>query len=196
MTELRAERVVVHRLEDRPLVAASRLDYLADVAEVVPVIVLERDVVLAGVAAICSCLAVALLELQLVDAAVPQREASAQEVVRGVRAQDLRGEELPDAADGNSDVRHRREVCDAQLLARRAVDVPRHAAVRELDADGVVQAVVVYPRYPAPGVAHEGARAVVVLHGLQGVRPVGVKHRHCPDIVPRRVLSHAQRWYE
>ena len=51
------------------------------------------------------------------------------EVVRGVRAQDFRGEELPDAADGNRDVRHRREVCDAQLLACGAVDVPRHAAV-------------------------------------------------------------------
>ncbi len=49
----------------------------------------------------------------------------------------------------------------AQLLARRAVDVPRHAAVGELDADGVVVQVVVYPRYPAPGIAHEGARGVV-----------------------------------
>ena len=50
---------------------------------------------------------------------------------------------------------------DAQFLPRRTVDVPGHAAVGELDADGVVQAVVVYPRYPASGVAHEGARGVV-----------------------------------
>jgi len=92
---------------------------------------------------------------------VPQREAAPEEVVRGVRTQYLRGGELPGAADGNSDVRDRRLVDDAQFLARRAVDVLRHAAVGELDADGVVQTVVAYVRYPAPGIAHEGAGAVV-----------------------------------
>ena len=51
------------------------------------------------------------------------------EVVRGVRAQDLRGEMFPDAADGDADVGHHRQVCGAQLLARCAVDVLRHAAV-------------------------------------------------------------------
>ena len=161
MTELRAERVVVHALKEDSLVASCRLDHLADAAQMVAVVVAERDVVLAGVAWICRRLAVALLELELVDAPVPQSEAAAKEVVRGVRAQDLRREEFPGAADGDGDVRHRRLVDDAQFLTRRAVDVPGHAAVGELDADGVVQAVVVYPRYPASGVAHEGARAVV-----------------------------------
>ena len=127
----------------------------------VAVVVVEIDVVLAGVAGILHRLAVALLELELVDAPVPQRKTAAKEVVRGVRAQDLRRGEFPGAADGYGDVRHRRLVDDAQFLPRRAVDVPGHAAIGELDADGVVQTVVVYPRYPAPGVAHEGARSVV-----------------------------------
>ena len=47
------------------------------------------------------------------------------------------------------------------FLARGAIDVLRYIAVGELYADGVVLPVVVYPRYPAPGVAHEGARSVV-----------------------------------
>ncbi len=123
----------------------------------VAVVVVEREVVLTIVAGVHFRLAVALLELELVDAPVPQREASPEEVVRGVRAQNLRGGKLPGAADGDADVRDRRQVYDAQLLARRAVDVPGHAAVGELDADGVVQAVVVYPRNPTPGIAHEGA---------------------------------------
>ena len=42
----------------------------------VTVVVVEREVVLAGVAGICRRLAVALLELVLVDATVPQREAA------------------------------------------------------------------------------------------------------------------------
>ena len=140
----------------------------------VAVVVVEAEVVLGGIAAICRCLAVALLELELVDAPVPQSETPPEEVVRGVRAQDLRRGELPCAADGDADVRYRRLVCDAQLLARRAVDVPGHAAVGELDADGVVQAVVVYPRYPAPRVAHEGARAVVG-EGILTRHPVEVR---------------------
>ena len=74
----------------------------------VTVVVLEHEVVLAGVAGICRSLAVALLELVLVDATVPQREAAAEEVVRGVSAQDLRGGKLPGAADGDGDVRDRR----------------------------------------------------------------------------------------
>ena len=50
----------------------------------VAVVVVEGEVVLAGVAGICRRLAVALLELVLVDATVPQSEAAAKEVVRGV----------------------------------------------------------------------------------------------------------------
>ena len=160
MAELRAERVVVQALDDASL-AAVCLDHLADAAEMVAVVVVEGEVVLAGFADVLCRLAVALVELVLVDATVPHREAAAEEVVRGVRVQDFRGEEFPGAADGDADVRDRRQVCGAQLLARRAVDVPRHAAVGELDADGVVQLVVVYPCYPTPGIAHEGARGVV-----------------------------------
>ena len=67
----------------------------------VAVVVVEAEVVLGGIAAICRCLAVALLELELVDAPVPQSETPPEEVVRGVRAQDLRRGELPRAADGD-----------------------------------------------------------------------------------------------
>ena len=63
---------------------------------------------------------------------------------------------------------------DAQFLACGAVDVPSHAAVGELDADGVVQTVVVYPRYPAPGIAHEGAVGVVG-EGILPRHPVEVR---------------------
>ena len=101
MTELRAERIVIHALKEDSLVASSCLDHLADIAEMVAVVVVEGEVVLAGIATICRCLAVALLELELVDAPVPQSEAPPEEVVRGVRAQDLRRGKLPGAADGD-----------------------------------------------------------------------------------------------
>ena len=153
--KLRPEGIVIHPLDDGPLVGACRRGHLADVAEMVAVVVIEGDFVPVGVVGVLFRLAVALLELQLVDAPVgfhptifrhgkartsstlliwlnqmvPQCEAAPEEVVRGVRTQYLRGGELPGAADGNSDVRDRRLVDDAQLLARRAVDVPGHAAV-------------------------------------------------------------------
>ena len=127
----------------------------------VAVVVVEVEVVLAVVAGVLLRLAVALLELELFDATVPQSEAPPEEVVRGVRAQYLRRGKLPDAADGDGDVRDSRLVDDAQFLTRRAVDVLCHIAIGELDAHGVVQQVVVYPRYPPPGVAHEGAGVVV-----------------------------------
>ena len=57
---------------------------------------------------------------------------------------------------------------DAELLSRRAVDVLRHFAIGELNADGGVQTVVAYVRYPAPGIAHEGACAVVNNTGCWG----------------------------
>ena len=53
VAELSPERVVVHRLDDRPVRGAVGLDHLADIAEVVTVIVVEVEVVLAGVAVIC-----------------------------------------------------------------------------------------------------------------------------------------------
>ena len=70
----------------------------------VTVVVVEREVVLAGVAGIRRCLAVALLELEFVDAPVPQCEATPEEVVRGVRAQDLRRSKLPVSGDGEIDM--------------------------------------------------------------------------------------------
>ena len=39
-----------------------------------------------------------------------------------------------------------------------------------------------------------GIPGVVVLHGLHGVRPAGVEHRHGPDIVTRRVLCLCGAW--
>ena len=89
-------------------VTTVRLPHLTDVPQMVTVEVAEREVVLAVVADVLPCLAVALLEQVLVDSSVPQCESTAEQVVRGVRAQYLRGEELPRAADGDADVRHRR----------------------------------------------------------------------------------------
>ena len=159
--QLRPEGIVIHPLDDGPVAAAWRRGHLADVAEMVAVVVMEGDVVLVGIVGVLFRLAVAPLELVLVQPPVPQREAPPEEVVRGVRAQDLGGEKLPGAADGDADVRYRRLVDDAQLLASRAVDVPGHAAVGELDANGVVPLVVAYVCYPAPGVAHEEADVIV-----------------------------------
>ena len=133
-------------------VTTVRLPHLTDVPQVVTVVVAEREVVLAVVADVLPCLAVALLEPVFVYPAVLQRKATAEQIVRGVRIKYLRGEELPRAAHGDADVRHRRQVCDPQLLARGAVDVPGHVAVGELDAHGIVHQVVVYPRYPAPAI--------------------------------------------
>ena len=75
MTELRAERIVIHALKEDSLVASCRLDHLADVAEMVAVVVVEGEVVLAEVADVLRRLTVALVKLEFVDAAVPQREA-------------------------------------------------------------------------------------------------------------------------
>jgi len=152
IAEQGSKGIVVQRLDDPSVTAAVHLPHLSDVPQVVTVVVAEREVVLAVVADVLPCLAVALLEPVLVDAPVLQCESTADQVVRGVRSQYLRGEELPGAADGDADVRNRRQVRDPQLLARGAVDVPGHAAVGELDAHGIVHQVVVYPRYPAPGI--------------------------------------------
>ena len=105
----------------------------------VAVVVIEGEVVPVGFVGVLFRLAIALLELKLVDAPVPQCEAAPEEVVRGVGVLYLRRGELPFAADGDGDVRHRRLVNDAQLLARRAVNVLCHAAVGELEAYRVVQ---------------------------------------------------------
>ncbi|MBR5686800.1 MAG: hypothetical protein IKX36_02460, partial [Prevotella sp.] len=74
-------------------------------------------------------LAVALIKQVFVDIPVLQREASPEQVVRGVRAQYLRRGERPDESDGHADVRDRRLVDDAQFLPRRAVDVRCRLAV-------------------------------------------------------------------
>ena len=116
-------------VQERPVRDAVGPNHLADVAEVVAVVAAEVDVVLAGVAGVTHGQAVALIELELVDAPVFHCEAATEQVVSGVYAQDFQGGELPDAADGYGDVRDSRLVDDAQLLARRAVDVLRHAAV-------------------------------------------------------------------
>ena len=140
----------------------------------VTVVVVEREAVLTGVEGAPHGLAVALVKLVLVDAPVPQREHAAQQVVRGVRAQYLRRCQLPGRAYGDGDVRHRREVRHAQLLARSAVYVSGNAAVGELYAHGVAAEVVVNPRYPAPCVAHERTRTVVG-EGVLPRHPVEVR---------------------
>ena len=89
VAELRPERIVVHALDDCSVRDAVGLGHLADAAEMVAVVVVEGEVVLAGFADVLCRLAVALVELELVYPPVPHREAAAEEVVRGVRAQDL-----------------------------------------------------------------------------------------------------------
>ena len=74
------------------------------------VVIVEREAVLAGVEGAPHGLAVALVEQVLVKAPVPQREHAAQQVVRGVCSQYLRCRQLPRAAYGDGDVRHRRQV--------------------------------------------------------------------------------------
>ena len=175
VAELSPEGVVVHRLDDAADTAAVGFRHLTDVAEVVTVVVAERELVLAGIIDVALRLAVAFLELVFVDASVPQREAAAEQVVRGVGVLYLIGCQLPRAADRDADVRHCRLVRDAQLLTRGAIDIPRHVAVGELDADRVVAQVIVYPCYPASCVAHEGARAVVGQRILLPGNPVEVR---------------------
>lgn len=73
---------------------------LADVAQVVAVVVAEGELVLGGIVGVPLRLAVALVELVLVDATVLQRQGTAEEVLRGVRELYLRGGQLPAAAHG------------------------------------------------------------------------------------------------
>ena len=63
-------------------VITVRLPHLTDVPQVVTVVVAEREVVLAVVAVVFPCLAVALLEQVLVDSSVPQCESTAEQGVR------------------------------------------------------------------------------------------------------------------
>ena len=156
----------------------------------VAVVVEEGEAVLRGAAP--RRLAVALLVLPLVDAPVLQREGTTEEVVRGVGALHLRECKLPRAAQGDADVRHRCLVHGAQLLTRCAVDVAGDAAVGELNADGVVQVVVVYPGNLAPGIAHQRPRPVVgegvrLLPGVRiEIRGIGIRRMG-------RVIAHARQ---
>ena len=102
VAELRAERIVVHALHDIARVADTALDHLADVAEMVTVVIVEDEVVLAVVVRVSFRLAVALVELESVDAPVPQREPATEEAVHGVSAQYLPRGKLPGAADGDA----------------------------------------------------------------------------------------------
>lgn len=95
-----AERIVArHLVHD-----TTHCHRLAVVAEVVLVEIVEHEPV--GRRACLEGPGKTALEEQLVHPAVNHNEASPEEVIRGVRAQYLRGGKLPGAADGNSDVRH------------------------------------------------------------------------------------------
>ena len=111
VAELQAGGVVFHPLHDRPVRIAVCLDHLPDAAEVVTVEVVEREGVLNGDGGVFRGLAVALVEQVLVDTPVPHSKGTPEQVVRGVRSQNLRRCQFPRAAYGDSDVRHRREVC-------------------------------------------------------------------------------------
>ena len=108
VAELQAGGIVVHLLHNGSLVGAFRLDNLTHAAEVVTVVVVEREAVLAGVEGALHGLAVALLELVLVDAPVPHSKGTPEQVVRGIRSQYLRRCQFPRAAYWDGDVRHRR----------------------------------------------------------------------------------------
>ena len=64
---------------------------LADVAQVVAVVVAEGELVLGGIVGVPLRLAVALVELVLVDATVLQCQDAAEEIVGGVRKLYLQG---------------------------------------------------------------------------------------------------------
>ena len=151
-------------------------------------VVVEREGVLGGVGGVFRGLAVALFEQVLVEVPVLQRERAAEQVVGGVRGQYLRRCQLPGRAYGDGDVRHRREVRHAQLLARSAVYVSGNAAVGELYAHGVAAEVVVNPRYPAPCVAHERTRTVVG-EGVLPRHPVEVRGVGVGEV--RGTVAHA-----
>ena len=108
--ELQAGGVVFHPLDDRPVRIAVCLDHLPHAAEVVTVVVEEREVVLGGDGGVFRGLAVTLVEQVPVNASVLHRERAAEQVVRGVRGQDLRRCQFPRAAYGDGDVRHRRRL--------------------------------------------------------------------------------------
>ena len=128
--ELAAEGVVVHALLHR----ARRGHRLTHRAQMVLVLVVERELVRRAAG---RRLGIAAVEEVLVDLAVPHHQAAAQQVVRRVRALDLRRLQLHLLPDRTGDVRLGRVVHHAQLLARRTVDVLRDAAVGEVDLLGV-----------------------------------------------------------
>ena len=133
--ELAAEGVVVHALLHR----ARRGHRLTHRAQMVLVLVVERELVRRAAG---RRLGVAAVEEVLVDLAVPHHQAAAQQVVRRVRALDLRRLQLHLLPDRTGDVRLGRVVHHAQLLARRTVDVLRDAAVGEVDLLGIAAQVV------------------------------------------------------
>ena len=133
--ELAAEGVVVHTLLHR----ARRGHRLTDRAQMVLVLVVERELVRRAAG---RRLGVAAVEEVLVDLAVPHHQAAAQQVVRRVRALDLRRLQLHLLPDRAGDVRRGRIVHHAQLLSRRTVHVLRDAAVGEVDLLGVAAQVV------------------------------------------------------
>jgi len=133
--ELAAEGVVVHALLHR----ARRGHRLTHRAQMVLVLVVERELVRRAAG---RRLGVAAVEEVLVDLAVPHHQAAAQQVVRRVRALDIRLLQLHMLPDRAGDVRYGRIVHHAQLLSRRTVHVLRDAAVGEVDLLGVAAQVV------------------------------------------------------
>ena len=133
--ELAAERVVVHALLHR----ARRGHRLTHRAQMVLVLVVERELVRRAAG---RRLGVAAVEEVLVDLAVPHHQAAAKQVVRGVRALDIRLLQLDMLPDRAGDVRRGRIMDHAQLLSRRTVHVLRDAAVGEVDLLWVAAQVV------------------------------------------------------
>ena len=158
-----AEGIVVHYL----LYGSVGIDNGADVALVVAVIVMVADSVTVE-------RAIASPEKVLRRHAVLKDEVA--QVVSRVCAQRFALRQLARLPEGHAYARHCRAVHRAQLYARNRIDVLRHAAVHELHTAWIAARVVVYLRYPAVGVARQGAVSVIGVFSL-ALTAVGEVHR-------------------
>ena len=179
-----AEGVVVRHLQH----PAVGIHHLADVAQVVAVVVVEREAVCR--VAHARRLRVAPVEEYHVRQVVLHREHAPEQVVAVGDAHYLPvGGPRRLHAEFPRDVRHSDVVPDAQLLARRAVGVPYLVAVHEVYRLGVaVQVVCDVCDAPAP-VGHQGAVGVVDI--LRAVLPLVLER--AVGVVVRCRLRHARQ---
>lgn len=112
-----------------------------------------------------------------------------QEVIRGVCILNLVEGKLPRPADRNADVRYRRLVYGAELLTRGTIDILRHAAVGELDAQGVAVRIVDDVADASAPVGNQRAVAVVQVLGAVG----SLVLERARSVIVRCRLRHARQ---